>query len=80
MCTAWRVRDVAGHVALVPTTLTAQRAGSEPTDSIVTKLRRHAADQTTARVLNVADSAFDVVVHSQDIARPLGRTLAVPAD
>jgi hypothetical protein len=95
------VRDVAGHVALVPTittwqllsvapragfnmhrmnTLLARRAGSAPTDSIVTKLRRHAADQTTARVLNVADSLFDVVVHSQDIARPLGRTLTVPAD
>ena len=101
LCAEWRVRDVAGHVALVPTittwqllsvapragfnmhrmnTLLAQRAGSAPTHSIVTKLRRHAADQTTARVLNVADSLFDVVVHSQDIARPLGRPLAVPAD
>ena len=101
LCAEWRVRDVAGHVALVPTittwqmlsvaprarfnmhrmnTLLAQRAGSAPTDSIVTKLRQHAADQTTARVLNVADSLFDVVVHSQDIARPLGRTLTVPAD
>ena len=101
LCAGWRVRDVAGHVALVPTittwqmlsvaprarfnmhrmnTLLARRAGSAPTDSIVTKLRQHAADQTTARVLNVADSLFDVVVHSQDIARPLGRTLTVPAD
>lgn len=101
LCTQWRVRDVAGHVALVPTittwellsvapragfnmhrmnTLTARRAGSAPTDSIVRKLRQHAADRTTARVLNVADSLFDVVVHSQDIARPLGRKLAVPAD
>jgi uncharacterized protein (TIGR03083 family) len=101
LCTQWRVRDVAGHLALVPTittwqllsvapragfnmhrmnTLLARRAGSAPTDSIVTKLRRHAADQRTARVLNVADSLFDVVVHSQDIARPLGRTLTVPAD
>jgi uncharacterized protein (TIGR03083 family) len=95
------VRDVAGHVALVPTittwqllavapragfnmhrmnTLMAQRAGSTPTQKIVTKLRQHAADRTTARVLNVADSLFDVVVHSQDIARPLGRTLAIPVD
>ena len=101
LCTEWRVRDVAGHVALVPTitswqllrvaprarfnmhrmnTLLARRAGSAPTDSIVTQLRRHAADQTTARVLNVADSLFDVIVHSQDIARPIGRTLTVPAD
>ena len=101
LCAGWRVRDVAGHVALVPTitswqmlsvapragfnmhrmnTLLARRAGSAPTDSIVTKLRQHAADRTTARVLNVADSLFDVVVHSQDIARPLGRTLTVPAD
>ena len=101
LCTHWRVRDVAGHVALVPTittwqllavapragfnmdrmnTLTARRAGSAPTASIVTKLRQHAADRTTARVLNVADSLFDVVVHSQDIARPLGRRLVVPDD
>ncbi len=101
LCAHWRVRDVAGHIALVPTittwellavapragfnmhrmnTLTAQRAGSAPTDSIVTKLRQHAGDRTTARVLNVADSLFDVVVHSQDIARPLGRKLVVPAD
>ena len=101
LCAEWRVRDVAGHVAMVPTittwqllsvgpragfnmhrmnTLLARRAGSAPTDSIITKLRRHAADQTTARVLNVADSLFDVVVHSQDISRPLGRTLTVPAE
>lgn len=101
LCAGWRVRDVAGHVALVPTittwellavapragfnmhrvnTLIAQRAGSAPTDSIAAKLRRHAADRTTARVLDVADSLFDVVVHSQDIARPLGRVLDVPVD
>ena len=101
LCTQWRVRDVAGHVALVPTittwqllgvapragfnvhrmnTLMAQRAGSAPTQAIVTKLRQHAGDRTTARVLNVADSLFDAVVHSQDIARPLGRELAIPVD
>ena len=88
LCTQWRVRDVAGHVALVPTittwqllavaprarfnihrmnTLTARRAGSAPPQAIVTKLRQHAADRTTARVLNVADSLFDA-----------GREVAIP--
>jgi uncharacterized protein (TIGR03083 family) len=101
LCTEWRVRDVAGPIALVPTittwqllgvapragfnihrmnTLTAQRAGSAPTQAIVAKLRQHAADRTTARVLNLADSLFDAVVHSQDIARPLGRELAIPVE
>jgi uncharacterized protein (TIGR03083 family) len=95
------VRDVAGHVALVPTvttwqllaatprarfdlnrvnTMLAVRAGNAPPDRILQRLRRHAGDRTTARVLNTRDSLFDVIVHSQDIALPLGRDFEVPAD
>ena len=101
LCPDWRVRDVAGHLSLVPTvttrellgaaprgrfnphrinTVLARKYGSLPTDVIVARLREHAADRRTAKVLDVRDSLFDVVVHSQDIAVPLGRQVEVPVD
>jgi uncharacterized protein (TIGR03083 family) len=101
LCAGWRVRDVAGHLALVPAittwdlvsaaprgrfnphrinTVLAVRHGSADPAEIVAKLRRHAGDQRTAKVLDVRDSLFDAIVHSQDIALPLGRDFAVPAD
>ena len=101
LCEGWRVRDVAGHLALVPTittwqmlaaaprarfnpnrinTLLAVRAGSVATTEIVRKLRDHAADRTTAKALDTRNSLFDAIVHSQDIAIPLGRTFGVPVD
>jgi len=101
LCQGWRVRDVAGHLALVPTittwqmiaigpragfnpnrlnTLLAVQAGSVPTQEIVRKLRDHAGDRTTARVLDTRNSLFDVIVHSQDIAIPLGRAFPVPVE
>jgi len=99
LCRGWRIRDVAGHVALVPTvttwqllaaaprvgfdlnrvnTMFAVRAGEAPPEQIVRRLRAHAEDRRTARVLNPRDSLFDVIVHSQDIALPLGREFPVP--
>ena len=101
LCQGWRVRDVAGHLAMVPTittgqmlaaaprarfnpnrinTLLAVRAGSVPTTEIVRKLRDHADDRTTAKALDTRNSLFDAIVHSQDIALPLGRTFPVPVD
>ena len=101
LCQGWRVRDVAGHLALVPTittwqmlaaaprarfnpnrinTLLAVRAGSVATSQIVQKLRDHAEDRTTAKALDTRNSLFDAIVHSQDIAIPLGRTFPVPVD
>jgi len=101
LCAAWRVRDVAGHLSLVPTittwemvrvapralgnphrinTLLARRYGDRPTDEIVARIREHADARGTARVLDARDSLFDVVVHSQDIALPLGRVVEVPVD
>jgi uncharacterized protein (TIGR03083 family) len=99
LCAGWRVRDVAGHLSLVPTITTwemvrsAPRAGfnphrintrlarqygaREPRD-IVARIREHAGDRRTARLLDVRDALFDVAVHSQDIALPLGRTVEVP--
>ena len=99
LCAGWRVRDVAGHLSLVPTittwdmvraaprgrfnphrvnTLLARQFGDRPTRAIVARIREHAHERRTARVLDVRDSLFDVAVHSQDIAVPLGRTLEVP--
>ena len=101
LCEGWRVRDVAGHLALVPTittwqmlaaaprarfnpnrinTLLAVRAGSVPTSQIVQQLREHAADRTTAKTLDTRNALFDAIVHSQDIAVPLGRSFPIPVD
>lgn len=101
LCAGWRVRDVAGHLALIPTigtwdlvavaprsrfdanrinTLMARRYGSRDPQDLAAAIRRHAADRHTARVLDPRNSLFDVVVHSQDIALPLGRALPVPAE
>jgi uncharacterized protein (TIGR03083 family) len=101
LCQGWRVRDVAGHLAMVPTittgqmlaaaprarfnpnrinTLLAVRAGSVATTEIVRKLRGHADDRTTAKALDTRNSLFDAIVHSQDIALPLGRTFPVLVD
>jgi len=101
LCRGWRVRDVAGHLALVPMLSTwdlvaaapraglnphrinthlAIRSGSRDRETILGELRAHAGDQRTAKALDTRDSLFDVIVHSQDIAVPLGRDFAVPAD
>ena len=101
LCRGWRVRDVAGHVAVVPTittwqmmsvapragfdpnrinTLVAVREGSRPPEDIVALLRERAASTGTARMLDPRNSLFDVIVHSQDIALPLGRDLPVPVE
>ena len=101
LCEGWRVRDVAGHLALVLTittwqmlaaapqarfnpnrinTLLAVRAGSVATSEIVHNLRDHAEDRTTAKALDIRNALFDAIVHSQDIAIPLGRVFLVPVD
>jgi uncharacterized protein (TIGR03083 family) len=99
LCRGWRVRDVAGHVAVVPTittwrmvavaprarcnpnrinTLIATQEGSRPPEEITALLRQHAGDRRTAKVLDTRNSLFDVIVHSQDMALPLGREFRVP--
>jgi uncharacterized protein (TIGR03083 family) len=101
LCRGWRVRDVAGHLGLVPTitlwdmlavapragfdphrinTLLAIRHGSAGPDEILAKIRRHAGDRRTAKGLDTRNALFDVIVHSQDIAVPLGRDLPVPVE
>jgi uncharacterized protein (TIGR03083 family) len=101
LCRGWRVRDVAGHVAVVPTittwqmvsvapragldpnrinTLVAIREGARRPEEIVALLRERAASKGTAKMLDARNSLFDVIVHSQDIALPLGRDLPVPVE
>ena len=101
LCEGWRVRDVAGHVSIIPTvttaelvaampragfnlhrvnTLIARRHGSAEPAAIVASIREHAHDRTTAKALNTADSLFDLVVHGQDMFRPLGQRFEVPGD
>ena len=99
LCDGWRVRDVAGHLSLVPTVTTwellraapragfdpnrintrlARRYAGRPTEAIVAGVRENAAARGTAKVLDPRDALFDVVVHSQDVAVPLGRAVGVP--
>jgi uncharacterized protein (TIGR03083 family) len=100
LCQGWRLRDVAGHLALVPTittwqmisvapragfdpnrinTLLARRHGSGEPAEIVAKIREYADTRRTARALDTRNALFDAVVHSQDIALPVGRDFPVPA-
>jgi uncharacterized protein (TIGR03083 family) len=101
LCAGWRVRDVAGHLAVVPVinvgrmlsvapragfspqrinTRVAVQEGSRQPEEIVALIRERADLRATSRVLDVRNSLFDLVVHSQDIARPLGREFDVPPD
>ncbi|MEV6488627.1 maleylpyruvate isomerase family mycothiol-dependent enzyme [Actinoplanes sp. NPDC051633] len=101
LCRGWTVRDVAGHLALVPTITTGQmltaapragfnphrintlmakrRAAADPGD-IIAAIRAHAGSRHTAAALDSRDALFDVAVHSQDIAVPLGIDFPVPPE
>lgn len=56
-------------------TLLAARQGSGNPDEIVARIREHAGERRTARLLDTRNSLFDAIVHSQDIAVLLGRDL-----
>jgi uncharacterized protein (TIGR03083 family) len=102
LCDAWRVKDVAAHVALAPqppSSLTmvvagvraggrfhtinrdfsvrhAQRHGAD----LVAELREHAASRRLPKVTNYRNILFDILVHGQDIAIPLGIPREMPKD
>jgi uncharacterized protein (TIGR03083 family) len=99
LCRGWMVRDVAGHLALVPTittwqmiavapqagfnphhinTLLARRHGSGDPAGIVAAIREHAGVRRTAKTLDTRNALFDLIVHSQDIALPVGHDFSVP--
>lgn len=58
-------------------TVIARRYGALEPARIVARIREHATDRSTAKVLDTRDSLFDVIVHSQDIALPLGRAVPI---
>ena len=102
LCAGWRVRDVAAHIAMVPTApglLTmargavrahgnfnrlnqdlAVRHARRPTADIVAELRRDADSRRLPSVTSVTNLGFDILVHGQDIAIPLGVTRPMPTD
>jgi uncharacterized protein (TIGR03083 family) len=100
LCSEWRVRDVAAHVALTPQSPGilrilamglrargdfdavnrdlavgyADRAGAE----LVSELRRLADSRRTPAITTLDNLLFDTLVHVQDVAVPLDRTVAMP--
>lgn len=102
LCTGWRVKDVAAHVALAPQPPSMARmlvAGVEargrfhtlnhdlavrhavrPPAGLVAEIREHASSRRLPAVTNYRNILFDVMVHAQDIAIPLGRPHPMPVD
>lgn len=102
LCSAWRVRDVAGHVALAPQspgllrllgraalargdfdTLNRDLAvehANRPGADLVDELRRLADDRHKPAITTRDNLLFDILVHVQDIAVPLGRTVEMPLE
>ena len=102
LCGDWRVRDVAAHIAMVPTAPgplamargalrahgnfnrlnhdLAVRHADRPTADIVAELRTEADSRRLPSVTSVTNLGFDILVHGQDIAIPLGVTRPMPTD
>ena len=59
---------------------TAVRHAARPTDRIVSELRELAASRRLPVVTNYRNILFDVLVHGQDIAVPLGLPRDMPVD
>ena len=100
LCSQWRVRDVAAHIALTPQSPSvlrllrmgvrargdfdavnrdlavghADRAGAE----LVSELRRLADSRRKPAITTLDNLLFDTLVHVQDVAVPLERTVAMP--
>lgn len=102
LCSGWRVRDVAAHVAMAPQapglgamladTVRARgsfhrlnhdvavRLAARPTSDIVAEMRATAESRHLPVVTNYRNILFDVLVHTQDIAIPLGRSEPMPLE
>lgn len=102
LCSRWRARDVAAHVALAPQMPSARSlmAGAvrargsfhrlnhdlavghanRPTAQLVAELRTHAASRDLPIVTTYRNILFDVLVHGQDIAIPLGIPRTMPTE
>ncbi|MGW4243923.1 maleylpyruvate isomerase family mycothiol-dependent enzyme [Nocardia sp. NPDC004722] len=53
---------------------------NQPTGELVSQLRDHAASRKLPSLTNYRNILFDTMVHGQDIAIPLGRSLEIPPD
>ena len=102
LCSQWRVRDVAAHVALTPQSpgmvrilamgLRARRDlqavnrdlalahAARPPAELVADLRNLADSRRKPAITTLDNLMFDVLVHVQDVAVPLGLTVAMPLD
>jgi uncharacterized protein (TIGR03083 family) len=58
----------------------AVRHAARPTERIVAELREFAASRALPAVTNYRNVLFDILVHAQDIAVPLGRDRPMPID
>jgi uncharacterized protein (TIGR03083 family) len=58
----------------------AVRYARRPPDELAGELRRYADSRRLPVVTNYRNVLFDILVHSQDIAIPLGRRLPMPVD
>jgi uncharacterized protein (TIGR03083 family) len=56
------------------------RHANRPGVDLVTELRTHAASRRLPVVTNYRNVLFDILVHGQDIAIPLGRQRVMPLD
>jgi uncharacterized protein (TIGR03083 family) len=60
--------------------LAVRHADAGPAGRLVAELREHAHSRTLPLLTNYRNIVFDVLVHTQDIAIPLGRTHPMPVD
>ncbi|MDI6103097.1 maleylpyruvate isomerase family mycothiol-dependent enzyme [Actinoplanes sp. NEAU-A12] len=58
----------------------AVRHARRPSADLVAELRLHAGSRRLPAVTNYRNILFDILVHAQDIAVPLGRRLPMPVD
>jgi uncharacterized protein (TIGR03083 family) len=58
----------------------AVRHAHRPSADLVAELRRHAASRRLPKVTSYRNISFDILVHGQDIAIPLGRTRSMPLE
>ncbi|MGH3907096.1 MAG: hypothetical protein ACRDTE_23410 [Pseudonocardiaceae bacterium] len=58
----------------------AVRHANRPGADLVAELREHAASRKLPIVTNYRNTLLDVMVHGQDVAIPLDRSMAVPVD
>jgi uncharacterized protein (TIGR03083 family) len=82
LCAGWRVRDVAkarGNYAQWNTVASRRRATRTP-DQLVQDFRTTAESRSVPWPANPANVMWDILVHAQDIAIPLGIDFPTPPD